>query len=155
MFEPDLTKENAIKFSRFDEDNALSTCSRHPIVLEDKNWLTAEHYYSASIVMSSYLRANIEKAESGLKAAKMADPWYRFKIKNFKKLRAVLMTRALYTKVQMYDEVKDALMATGDQLIIETSLYDYYWGIGRDARGVNQLGLIWMDIRKKLTEQAA
>jgi len=62
------------------------------------------------------------------------------------------MTRALYTKVQMYDEVKQALLDSTDELMIETSLYDYYWGVGRDQRGENQLGKIWMSIRKKITE---
>ena len=60
------------------------------------------------------------------------------------------MTRALYTKVQMYEEVRQTLLATTDELMIETSLYDYYWGVGRDQRGENHLGKIWMEIREKI-----
>lgn len=154
MFEPDLTKENAYRFSRFDIEHPLSTCSHHPIVLEDKNWLTCEHYFQAKSVRSVSLAERIEKAPSGAEAFELAKPWWRWKVQDYKKLRKVLMTRALYTKVQMYDEVKEALLATTDELMIETSLYDYYWGVGRDQRGENQLGKIWMDIRKKITEQA-
>ena len=60
------------------------------------------------------------------------------------------MTRALYTKVQMYEDVRNALLETRDNLIIETSQYDYFWGIGRDLRGHNHLGKIWMKIRDKI-----
>ena len=61
------------------------------------------------------------------------------------------MTRGLYTKCMMYPEVKQALLEIDPaQLIIETSAYDHYWGIGRDQRGINMLGKVWMDIRQKL-----
>lgn len=150
MFEPDLTKENAYRFSRLDVDHPLSTCSQHPIVLEDKNWLTCEHYFQAKSVRSESLAESIERAPSALAAIELAKPWYRWKVRDFKKIRRVLMTRALFTKVQMYEEVRQALLATEGELMLETSLYDYYWGVGRDHRGENQLGEIWMDIRKKL-----
>jgi len=121
--------------------------------LEDKNWLTCEHYYSASVVRSSSIAEKIEAAPNGLAAYELAKPWYRWKRTDFKQVRIVLMTRALYTKVQMFEEVREALLATGDNKIIETSLYDYFWGVGRDMRGENHLGKIWMDIRRKLIEQ--
>jgi len=152
LFAADLTNEEAVKFSRFDEQDPLSTCSAHPILLEDINWLTCEHYYSSSIVASATAKSNIISAAAGLQAYEIARPWYRRKIKNWKKMRATLMTRALYTKVQMYDEVREALLATEDNRIVETSMYDYFWGLGRDQRGENTLGKIWMDIRKKITE---
>lgn len=153
LFQADSTMEDAVKFSRFDSDNPLSTCSSHPILLEEKNWLTCEHYYNAKITLSPALVATIEKATSGQAAFELTKPWYRWKHKDWKRQRAVLMTRALYTKVQMYDEVREALFSTGNDKIIETSLYDYYWGVGRDGRGENQLGMIWMDIRHKLREK--
>ena len=98
------------------------------------------------------MAARIAHASTGQQAAELAAPWYRLKVSDYKKRRATLMTRALYTKVQMYPEVKEALLATAEQKIVETSAYDYFWGIGRDARGVNQLGQIWMNIRSKLKD---
>lgn len=152
MFEPNTKMENAIKFSRFDAEDLLSTCSKHPILLEDNNWLTCEHYFSAKLAASTILAKKIASAASGREANTLIQPWYRPKIRGWKQTRKVLMTRALYTKVQMYDEVKQALLATEDTMIIETSQYDYYWGVGRDLRGENTLGSIWMDIRDKLRQ---
>ena len=52
------------------------------------------------------------------------------------------------------NDVASALLDTGDQLIIENSAYQHFWGIGRDQRGENQLGNIWMDVRQKLREKS-
>lgn len=142
--------ESAYRFSRFDIDNPLSSCSRHPIVLEGKNWATCEHYVQANILRSQAQATHVEKLTSGEQAAAYAKPWYRPKVHDYKKLAPVLMTRAMYIKIQMYEEVKDALFAIESQLIVENSQYDYFWGIGRDQRGENHLGIVWMNIREKL-----
>ncbi len=151
VFQPDLTMENAVRFSRFDRNAPLATCSAHPIVLEDRHWPSCEHYFCYHVLRSESKAEALMAQSDPLEVHAQTRPWYRRKKKNWKTLRNVLMTRALYTKVQMYEDVREALLETGDNLIIESSLYDYYWGIGRDARGLNQLGRIWMEIRSKVS----
>jgi len=153
MFEHDLTLEKAYHFARFDGDHLLSTASDHPILLEAQTWRTVEHYYQAHIAGSPKWVAAIADAKSAKDAYAINKPWYRFHKKGWRSERRVLMTRALYTKVQMYPEVLQALMETEELMVIETSAYDHYWGIGRDQRGDNMLGKIWMDIRRKMTEK--
>jgi ribA/ribD-fused uncharacterized protein len=155
MFQHNSDYEHAYQIRRFDDSNPLSSVSAHPIVLEDENWITAEHYVSARIVASSSLAKQISDCSSGERAAAMAKPWYRKKVANWKQLRKVLMTRAIYTKVQMYEEVRQALLETGEQLIVETSAYDHFWGIGRDQRGDNTYGKVLMDIRSKIIQENA
>ena len=155
MFEHPTKFDNAWSFSRFDTEHWLAPGSGHPIDLEDKTWLTAEHYYQANKYTTPKDIALIAAASSAKEAYQLGNRWFKFKRANFKALRPVLMTRALYTKACMYDELKQALLDSGDQLIVETSIYDHYWGIARDQRGENQLGKIWMDIRAKLREQAS
>lgn len=150
MFQHDLTYEEALHFSRFDADSLLSTSSPHPVYLEEREWPTVEHYFQAQLVANGNLTEQILRAEDPQQAYRLGSPWYRRKRRNWRKLRRVLMSRGLYTKCMMYPEVKEAILATGDQLIIETSAYDHYWGIGRDQRGQNALGRIWMDIRDKI-----
>ncbi len=150
MFNTNNEMESARQFSRFDLDDPLSTCSPHPIVLEQQNWLTCEHYVQAKTLRSDSQAITVATMATGGRAFAYGKAWYRFKIADYKTLAPVLMKRALYTKVQMYEEVREALMATEDKLIVETSQYDYFWGIGRDQRGLNHIGKAWMDIRDKL-----
>jgi ribA/ribD-fused uncharacterized protein len=142
--------ENAYRFSRYDVDHPLASCSPHLILLEEKNWVTCEHYVQSKIMRSKSHADKIETFANGEEAVRFARPWYRFKINNYQQLSPTLMTRALYNKVQMYEDVRNALLETRDNLIIETSQYDYFWGIGRDLRGHNHLGKIWMKIRDKI-----
>ncbi len=154
MFEPDLTMENALQFSRFDVNSVLSSTSAHIFELSGQQWQTAEHYYQAckfstEDAMGAYSK-KILACDTGIAANKLGNCWWKRKRPDFKQVRKIIMTRALYSKVQQHSEVKDYLMASGEQLIVETSLYGHYWGIGRDQRGENHMGKIWMDIRAKL-----
>jgi len=150
MFEPNLTMEQANRFSRLDENHLLSSVSQHGFELEGQYWPTAEHYYQAHKFEGLPLVDNILAATTGTQAHALGNQWFKRKRKNWKSNRRVWMTRALYRKVSEHEDVREALLATGDDLLIETSLYNHFWGIGRDQRGENTLGKIWMDIRKKL-----
>jgi ribA/ribD-fused uncharacterized protein len=63
------------------------------------------------------------------------------------------MTRGIYIKCRTHKEAADALLETGDQKIVESSQYDYYWGCGRDGRGHNTYGRVLMAVRDKLREE--
>ncbi len=88
-------------------------------------------------------------AQTGQKAYELGTRRFKRKVKGWKDKRRVWMTRALYRITAEYPLVKQALLETGDTLLVETSLYNHYWGVGRDQRGENMLGKVWMDIRKK------
>lgn len=153
MFSHNSAYENAFSFSRFDVTHPLSTHSAHPFILEDKTWLTAEHYYQMSKFAGTPYGERIASAHSAEQAYKLGNVWWKRKRGDFVALRNTLMTRALYSKAIQHDEVAAALLETGDQMLLENSAYGHYWGIGRDQRGDNHLGKIWMDIRQKLKER--
>ncbi|WP_053979803.1 NADAR family protein [Marinagarivorans algicola] len=150
MFAHNAKYENALSFSRFDSDHFLSPQSMHDFELEDKRWASAEHYYQCAKYGSAPYAATVEAATSAQQAYRLGNVWWRCRRADFKAVRKTLMTRALYSKTIQNTEVEQALLATGEQWIIENSAYEHYWGIGRDQRGDNHLGVIWMDIRRKL-----
>jgi ribA/ribD-fused uncharacterized protein len=45
------------------------------------------------------------------------------------------------------------LLSTGNQLIVENSPVDYYWGCGADGSGKNMLGKILMEVREILRKE--
>ena len=151
MFEHDASLEQVFSFSRLDTSCPLSTVSQHSFELEGRTWPTVEHYYQSKKFVKPVDLQEIAEANTGEEAYKLGNRWWKFgKAKDWKQKRRVMMTRALYTKVQVHSDVKQALLDTGDTRIVETSLYDPYWGIGRDQRGENMMGQIWMDIRAKI-----
>lgn len=155
MFAHNTAYENALSFSRFDQNHFLSPQSAHGFTLEDHYWPTAEHYYQASKFPQGEYRQRIVAAATAEQAYALGNSWWRRKRSDFKAQRKTLMTRALYSKAIQNAVITAELLATGDQLILENSAYQHYWGIGRDQRGENHLGKIWLDIRSKLNAKQA
>jgi ribA/ribD-fused uncharacterized protein len=155
LFNHNPEMEEAIKFSRFDKESPFATISDHPFLLEDQQWKTPEHYYQANKFKGLSYAQKIIAAEDGQQAYNLGNRWLKRKVSDWKKNRQLFMTRALFRKVMEYPDIQQALLDTGDSLMIETSSYDYFWGVGRDLRGQNMLGKVWMDIRKKIITQNA
>lgn len=146
--------EDALRFSRFDDQHLLSTVSAHSFVLDEETWATAEQCYQAQkFAHNPAYRERIVAAGSAQEAYKLGNRWWPRKRGDFKQVRRVLMTRACYCKAQQNPEVAAFLLGTGEQKLVETALYDHYWGIGRDLRGLNMLGEVWMDVRRRLRER--
>lgn len=149
----DKTIEDALHFSRFDKNSVFSTIADFPFELDGMHWLTAEHYYQACKFKGLAYAQKIIAAEDGQQAYELGNRKLKRKVSDWKSNRQVYMTRALYRRVKEYADVKQALLDTGDQLLVETSQYDYFWGLGRDQRGENTLGKVWMGIRNKLSSE--
>jgi hypothetical protein len=60
------------------------------------------------------------------------------------------MLRAVRAKFAVNAAIRDVLLGTGDEEIVEDSNSDYYWGRGADGTGRNILGRILMRVRAEL-----
>lgn len=60
------------------------------------------------------------------------------------------MFAGVQKKFDTHKVLKELLLSTGDNLIIENSPYDNYWGIGQTGDGLNQLGTALMRVRQIL-----
>ena len=139
--------------SRSDESNPLSSFSRHGISLDDADWHTVEHYYQGMKFTEPKQRAAIRDTASPAEAKQLAEKHARAVRKDWKKVRQTVMTRGFYIKCLTHPEVAKALLMTDTRKIVESSMYDYYWGCGRDGRGHNTYGKVLMAIRKKLKNE--
>ena len=66
-----------------------------------------------------------------------------------------VMRRGVLAKFRRYAAIRDILLSTGDEEIVENSPGDRYWGIGADGTGQNRLGTILMETRAILRAEAA
>jgi ribA/ribD-fused uncharacterized protein len=147
--------DDAILLTRDDASNPLASYSKHSFELDGAEWPSVEHYFQAMKFADQALQARIRQQTHPRLAAKIAKWNFFKKRKDWKKIQRVIMTRGTYIKCKQYPEVAEQLLATGEQMIIEASLYDYYWGLGRDQRGHNYYGKLLMDIRQRLLQEKA
>ena len=142
--------DHAVYFSRNDKAEVLGTFSPHPFVLEDKEWPTVEHYFHAMKFEDSLYQERIRLASTPEKARKLGRTRFKKIRKDWSTVKAVFMTRAVYTKCRSYSVVSQTLTNTGSKRLVENSQYDYFWGCGRDRRGENMYGQVLMNVRDKL-----
>lgn len=147
--------ENIIYTVMTDTGDPLSCYSAHSFELEGIQWPTVEHYFQAMKFEDPTQRQKVRQAESPQMARKMGQPLFKRIRPDWKKVREVVMTRAVYTKCRTHNDVSDTLLATETKTIIERSLYDYFWGCGRDNRGSNTYGKVLMNVREKLFQEQA
>lgn len=66
--------------------------------------------------------------------------------------RNKVMHKALYFKFHDHKEMREYLLSTNDQILIEDNPHDNYWGIGQ-GNGKNMLGKLLMELRQELKEE--
>jgi len=134
----------------------FSNFSLHPIELEGTFWQTVEHYYQAQkfvgtenerlIVTIQNVKTPMEAATIGRdRTCKVRPDWEQVKIQ--------VMWQGVLTKFLTHTDIQEILLETGDELIVEDSPIDYYWGCGQDKTGQNQLGKILMKVRQEIRQQ--
>lgn len=154
LFAPTID-ENAIRVNRLDTQEPLGCSTVRPFTLDDHEWLTAEHYYQAMKYPDRPRFHDIRQAADAEHARKLGRGWLKRRRADWKAVRAIIMTRAIYTQARTHEDFAEALLATGDAPIVETAQYDYFWGIGRDQRGQNQYGKVLQNVRAKLRSERA
>lgn len=147
--------DDAIFICRDDSAEPLASFSRHPFELDGMEWPSVEHYFQAMKFADSALREKIRSAPHPKIAQKIAR-WQFWKVRrDWKEVQRAMMTRGTWIKCHAYPEIARQLLDSGDRMIVESSLYDYYWGCGRDQRGHNYYGKMLMDVRNKLRQEAS
>lgn len=142
--------DDAVLVDRSNATDPLASCSRHGFELDEGQWPSVEHYFQAMKFTDAQLREKIRKAPHPRVAGAIAR-WHFWKMRrDWKGVQLVVMTRATWIKCHAHPDIAAALLDTGDRMIVETSLYDYYWGCGRDQRGNNYYGKVLMDVRGRL-----
>lgn len=132
----------------------LSNFSAFRLVWEGYDFDTSEAAYQ----WCKFTRA--PDIQQCIRTARSAHQAYRIAIANkhliredWNGLKALsTMKLILIAKLNQHEYVARKLLETGNRELIEDSWRDSYWGIGKDKKGLNMLGKLWMEVRFSLVK---
>ena len=145
--------QDTVLVSMEDATDPLAAWSRHGFELDGETWPSVAHYVEAMKFTDADLRRAICAADTPYSARRVARRNRRRVRDDWNTLRETYMTRGVYRKCRTSEDAAAALLATGERRILETSQYDYYWGCGRDTRGLNTYGKVLMQVRARLRNE--
>jgi hypothetical protein len=61
-----------------------------------------------------------------------------------------MMRKVVLQKFTIHADIREILLSTGSEVLVENSPIDYYWGCGKDRSGKNRLGQILVEVREIL-----
>jgi len=137
-------------YSATDAYGDFSNFSAHGIEHEGKFYPTVEHFYQAHKFKNKTFAEQIRMAKSPKEASILGKSRAEPLVENWNVLRNDVMQRATQLKFETHQDLRKRLLETEDALLIESSPYDYYWGIGTNGDGANHLGTTLMRIRMQL-----
>jgi ribA/ribD-fused uncharacterized protein len=126
-------------FSKSATHREFSNFAPFPIDLDGKRWPTGEHYYQAQKFEDPELQQKIRKAE---KPVSLADKHHEAARRDWEDVKDVVMERAVRRKFELYRELRELLLGTGNEELAEAGPTDFYRGVGRDGRAQTKLGLL-------------
>ena len=131
----------------------FSNFSKHPIRLKGKTWPTTEHYFQAQKFAGTDYEEDIRNAPYAGAAAKMGRDRSNPLRKDWESVKEDVMYEAIKAKFTQHEDIKKVLLNSGDAKIEEDSPIDWYWGVGKDHKGKNRLGILLMRLRDELREE--
>ena len=117
-----------------------------------RRWATSEHAYQAAHFFDTApeLAEQIYNARSAHEAYSIANDNDDKAPENWHEIKVGIMYEICKLKMLQNPYVKQKLELSGDLDIIEDSPKDDFWGWGANRDGRNELGKIWMRLRKEL-----
>ena len=127
---------------------------RASIDIDDKIWLTSEHYFQAQKFIGTPYVEMVRNASTSREAFQMSrdanvSKWCR---SDWDQVKDNIMMKAILCKFMQHQDLGRKLVATGNKLLVEHTTNDSYWGDGGDGSGLNKLGELLMKVRSKLQE---
>lgn len=134
----------------------FSNFSPHGIDIEGTYWPTVEHYYQgqkfvgspdAPIIPLIFAAATPEQAAAlGRCPSRCLRP-------DWELVKTQVMRVGVLQKFITHPDIREILLITGDEMLIENSPTDYFWGCGANHTGENHLGKILMSVRAEIRLQ--
>ncbi|MBQ2936497.1 MAG: NADAR family protein [Lachnospiraceae bacterium] len=134
-----------------DEYGCFLNFAHYEFELDGKIWMTSEHYFQAQKFSGTEYEEIIRLLDNPMKAAETGRNRDLPLREDWEQVKDDIMRKAVLAKFSQNEEIKNILLSTAEETIIENTSNDYYWGCGKDGSGKNMLGIILMEVREKLS----
>jgi ribA/ribD-fused uncharacterized protein len=131
----------------------FSNFSPHGVQLDGHWWPTTEHYFQAQKFAGTPYAEWVRLAVTPKLAATIGRDRRLPLRPDWEEVKDEVMRRAVLCKCETHAQLRELLLSTGDEEIVERNVLDSYWGCGKDGTGKNMLGRILMEVRATLRER--
>jgi N-glycosidase YbiA len=137
-------------YSRTDEFGDFCNFSSHGFELDGTYWRTVEHYFQAQKFAGTDHEVAIHHARTPGDAKELGRTTKHRLRADWESVKDSIMSRAVLRKFETHEDIRQRLLDTDNEEIVENAPGDYYWGCGADGTGQNKLGKILMHVRETL-----
>ncbi|MEA5569096.1 NADAR family protein [Anabaena sp. UHCC 0399] len=133
----------------------FSNFSPHGIEIHGSYWSTVEHFYQAQKFVGSVdavIIPVIRAAKTPEDAAALGRCSSRRLRLDWDLVKTQVMREAVLKKFLTHSDIREILLSTGNEVLVENSPTDYFWGCGADNTGQNHLGKVLMSVREDLRQ---
>jgi ribA/ribD-fused uncharacterized protein len=95
----------------------------------------------------------IRLAKSPMHAKKMGQTREKPLRPDWEDVKDDIIREGVLLKFQTHAAIRNILLKTGSEELVENAPGDFYWGCGVDGSGLNRLGEILMEVREQLRQQ--
>lgn len=121
----------AIRFYRVkDKYGCFSNFAPYSFRIGNIDWKTSEHYFQAHKFEDEAYFNKVRLSNSPMDAANFGRARNVAIRKDWEEIKDNIMREAVYEKFSQNENIRDVLLSTGDEEIIEETVHDYYWGCG-------------------------
>ncbi len=132
----------------------FSGFSPHGFEFEGRFWPTLEHAYQAQKFAGAPRAELVRCAETPRRAHALGNDPAHPPRPDWETAKHEVMLRVLLRKFEVHEDIRELLLDTGDEELVEASKVDRYWGDGGDGSGRNHYGKTLMAARAALRERA-
>jgi len=140
-------------YTKNDPYYEFSNFAKYGVELDGVWWQTVEHYFQAQKFHDPDYREKIRLAVTPKLAANLGRS-RKIPIRiDWENVKYEIMKRAVLKKFHTHEAIRDLLLSTDNEDLVENAPGDYYWGCGADGSGKNKLGLILQEVRHQFIKE--
>jgi len=129
----------------------LSNFFIFPMIVDDKEYRTVEHWFQSQKFTDPILQENIRLTPSPSMAKKLGRTRHASFRTDWDCVKEEIMLKGLRAKFDQNVFLRTQLLATGTAELEEQAPWDSYWGSGRTGKGKNRMGHLLMKVRTELS----